>query len=140
MPCDCRFCLSDVDLARRPRKPSRLRRASGSANQKQLRSFRKKFRRTTFVGLNMGIFMTDHAVERLAELRQRQRVCGRAIKDEIDIAIRLEEFTDAVTYLRRPAVFAVRGCLVLVRLFQCCPSLWAGRRGVIAGKLITSGP
>ena len=74
--------------------------------------FRKKFRRATFVGLNMGRLMTDHAVERLAELSERQRVGGRAVKDEIDIAIGLEEFADAIACLRRPAVFAVRWCFL----------------------------
>ncbi len=84
--------------------------------------------------------MTDHAVERLTELRERQRVGGRAVEDEIDIAIGLEEFADAIAYPRRPTVFAVGWYFLYVRLFQCCPSLWADRRGVIAGKLITPGP
>jgi hypothetical protein len=81
--------------------------------------------------------MTDNAVERLAELRQRKGVCRRAVKDEIDVAIGLEDFTDAIAHTRRPAIFAVRGCLIYIRVFQCCPCFWADRRRVIAGKLIT---
>src|SRR5215467_11437426 len=41
LACDHGFCLSDVDLAIR------------AANQKQLRSFGEKFRRTALIGLKM---------------------------------------------------------------------------------------
>jgi len=45
------FCLSDFDLA------------IGAANQDELRSFCEKFRRAAFVCLDMGMLVTDNAME-----------------------------------------------------------------------------
>ena len=45
------FRLSDFDLA------------IGAANQEELRSFCEKFRRAAFVGLDMGMLVTDNAME-----------------------------------------------------------------------------
>src|SRR5207247_8821264 len=112
LACDYLFCRADGDLA------------IGAANQKQLRSFREEFRRTTFVGLNVGILVTDNAVERFAKLRERQRVCRRAVGNEIDIAIGLADFADAIAHACRPAISAVRCCLMCVRLSSRSSCLW----------------
>ena len=127
LACDHLFCLADVDLA------------IGAANQKQLRSFREKFRSATFVGLNVGILVTGNAVERLAKLRECQGVCCRAIENETDVAISLEDFTDAIAHARRPAIVAVRCYCVCVRLFQCRPRLWTNCRSIVASKFIAAG-
>src|SRR5207244_10012575 len=98
-----RFCLADVNFA------------IGAADQKQFRSSGEKFRRAAFVGLNVGMLVTDHALERLAQLRERQRVRRRAGENKINIAVGLEDFTDPIARARSPPVLAI-GWRVMGRL------------------------
>src|SRR4030095_2369289 len=100
LACDGRLHLADVALPIR------------AANQKQLRSFREKFRRAAFVGVKMGILMADNAVERLAELSERQRICRRAIENKVNVAIGLEDFTDAIAHMCGPDILPLRGRVV----------------------------
>src|SRR6266581_4276011 len=73
-----RFCVTNVDLT------------ICAVDQKQFRSAREKFRRAAFVGLNVRTLVTDHALERFAQLRERQRVRCRAGENKINIAVALE--------------------------------------------------
>src|SRR5262245_43685063 len=58
--CDEFFCLAEVDLS-----------VTG-VRQKQSGPPRVKLRSAPFVRLDVGAFVADHSVERLAELRQTQ--------------------------------------------------------------------
>src|SRR2546428_2506182 len=119
-----RFCLADVNFA------------IGAADQKQFRSSGEKFRRAAFVGLNVGMLVTDHALERLAQLRERQRVRRRAGENKIDIAVGLEDFTDPIARLRSPPVLAIRWRVMGIGFLQCGPGLQTNRRDVVARKFM----
>ena len=55
----------------------------------------------------MRQLVTDDAMERPANLRQSQRVRRGAVEREIDVAVGLEDFPDAIAYFRSHIVFAV---------------------------------
>src|SRR5206468_9608623 len=59
----------------------------GAANQKQFRSSGKKFARAAFVRLHVTMLVTDHALERFAQLRERQRVRRSAGENKINITV-----------------------------------------------------
>ncbi len=82
--------------------------------------------------------MTDHSVERLAELAQTQRVRCRARKHKIDIAIGFEYFPYSFAHLSSPFVIAVSGRTSCIRLFQSNPGFRTNRRRIIAGKIVTN--
>jgi len=73
----------------------------------------------------------------LANLCERQRICCCAVENEINVAIGLEDFSDAIAHTRCPAIVPVRWRATRIRFFQRLPCLWANRRGVIAGEFIT---
>ena len=77
-----RLRLVDVDLA------------SVTANQKQLCAARKKFWSAAFISLNVGLLVTNNAMKRLAKLRQRERICGSPIENQISVAIGFEKIPD----------------------------------------------
>src|SRR6266571_6438154 len=119
-----RFHLADVDLSIR------------AAEQKEFRSSGEKFRRTAFVGLKVSMLVADHALERLAQLRERQRVRCRAGENKINIAVGLEDFTDPIARARSPPVLAIGWRVMGIGFLQCGPSLRANRCDVIARKFM----
>lgn len=78
-----------------------------AAEQKQLCSVGEKLGRTTFVGLDVRMPMTEDAMKRLTQLREGERIRGRAVEDEKDIAIGFENFANARANARGPGIFAV---------------------------------
>jgi len=80
--------------------------------------------------------VTNDAVKRLAKLRQRERICGRSIKNQISIAIRLEDIPDQLSNTTRPFVIAVGIGCALIGLFQRCQHFGANCRRVVACKLM----
>src|SRR6266704_3322854 len=69
--------------------------------------------------------VTDDALERFAQLRERQRVRHRAGKNKINIAVDFEDFTDAIAGARSPPVLAVGWRVMRVCFLQCGPGLGA---------------
>src|SRR5207248_7993163 len=96
----------------------------------------EKFRRAAFVGLNVRMPVTDDALERFAQLRERQRVRHRAGKNKINIAVDFEDFTDAIAGARSPPVLAVGWRVMRVCFLQCGPGLGANLCDVIARKFV----
>src|SRR5204863_9985357 len=84
----------------------------------------------------MSMLVTDHALERLAQLRERQRVRRRAGENKINIAVGLEDFTDPIARARSPPVLAIGWCVMGIRFLQCGPGLRANRCDVIARKFM----
>ena len=80
--------------------------------------------------------MTDHALERLAQLRERQRVSCRSGQDKINIAVGLKDFTHSIAHARSPSVLAIRWREMRIGLLQCGPSLRTNRCDVIARKFM----
>ena len=119
-----RFCVTNVDLT------------ICAVDQKQFRSAREKFRRAAFVGLNVRTLVTDHALERLAQLCECQRVSCRSGQDKINIAVGLKDFTDSIAHARSPPVLAIRWREMCIGLLQCGPGLRTNRCDVIARKFM----
>ena len=80
--------------------------------------------------------MTDHALERLAQLCERQRVSCRSGQDKINIAVGLKDFTDSIAHARSPPVLAIRWREMRIGLLQCGPGLRTNRRDVITRKFM----
>src|SRR5207247_11402460 len=78
------------------------------------------------------MLVTNHAVEWVAQLRERQRVRGCAGENKINIAVGLKDFTDSITHARSPAVLAVEWRVLHIGFLQCGPDLRATRCGVVA--------
>src|SRR5215471_12669122 len=72
------FCFTQVDLS------------VFGFHQKQFGSPSIKLRSSGFICLDVGAFVTDHSVKRLAKLSQTQRVRRSAGKHKINIAIDFE--------------------------------------------------
>jgi hypothetical protein len=105
-------------------------------HQKELGSFAKKFRRAAFIGLDMSVAVTKDAVERLAKLGQRDRICGGAIRGEKDGAIGLEQLVDVTAGASRPFIIAIRWGRVMVRTFERRENLRTNSGGVVTGELM----
>src|SRR5262245_7482674 len=120
------FCLAQVDL-------SAIR-----SREKQFSSPRVKLRSATFVSLNVRALVADHSVEGLAKLGQTERIRPGTGEHKINIAIDFENVPNAFTHLRSPFVLPIRGRIMSIRLFQCCPCLGTNRCSVITGKLVTN--
>src|SRR6266480_5984685 len=82
------------------------------------------------------MLVTNHAVESVAQLRERQRVRGCAGENKINIAVGLKDFTDSITHARSPAVLAIGWRVLQIGFLQCGPDLWANRCDVIARKFM----
>jgi len=84
----------------------------------------------------MRQLVADHAVVALAQRGQRQRVGGRAVEDEVDIAIGGEDFAQAVGDAARPFVVAVAGGVAVVGGEEGLQGFGADARAVVAGELL----
>src|SRR6266498_5307660 len=82
------------------------------------------------------MLVADHALERLVQLRERQRVRCRAGENKINIAVGLEGFTDPIARSRSPPVLAIGWRVIGIGFLQCDPSLRANRCDVIARKFM----
>src|SRR5437762_4337802 len=120
------FCLAQVDLS------------VIGFRQKQLGSPSVELRGASFVRLDVGTLVTDHAVKRLAKLGETKRVCRSTGKHKINIAIDFENLPDAFATLRGPFVISVRGCITGIRLLQSYPCFGTNRRRVITSKMVTN--
>src|SRR5437867_6226382 len=67
------------------------------------------------------MLVTNHALERLAQLRKRQRVRPCAGENKINIAVGLKDFTDSIAHTRSPAVLAVGWRVLQIGFLQCGP-------------------
>src|SRR5207249_11381795 len=65
------------------------------------------------------MLVTNHAVEWVAQLRERQRVRGCAGENKINIAVGLKDFTDSITHARSPAVLAIGWRVLQIGFLQC---------------------
>ena len=110
--------------------------ALGFAHQ-QLRAVGEELRPAAFVGLDVRHRAADHRVVALAQRGQRQRVGRRAVEDEIDVAVGLEELAQSFRDLLRPAVLAV-GRLVAagLRLHEPARGVRAHAGVVVAGEML----
>src|SRR5207248_8494348 len=66
-----------------------------------------KFARAAFVVVDMRVLVTDDTVKWLAKLCQRERVGGRPIGDDKNVAIDLKKFPDATTQALTPSIITV---------------------------------
>ena len=82
------------------------------------------------------MLVTDDAVERLAQLRERERVRRRAGENKINIAVGLEGFTDPIARSRSPPVLAIGWRVMGIGFLQCGPGLRTNRRDVVARKFM----
>src|SRR6266704_2121686 len=90
---NCRFRFADIDLAVR------------SPREEQFRPG-EKFRRAALVGFDMCMLMTNDAMERLAKLRQRQRIRRGAVENKKYFAVDFEHFAHKLADLRGPSIIA----------------------------------
>ena len=74
-------------------------------------------------------------MKRPANLGQRECIGRRPIKNEINIAIDFEDFTDLFANSKRPSIVSVSGGRACVRSFQFRPRLRTNASGVITGKI-----
>jgi hypothetical protein len=125
LPRDNFLGLLDVDLTVR------------ASNREQLRSFREKLRRAALVGLDVRVFVTDDAVERLAKLRKGERIRGRAVEDKINRAIDLENFAHTFANSRCPAIVAVRWGSTDIRFLQSRQCFRTDPGRVVTGEFVT---
>lgn len=84
----------------------------------------------------MSMLVTDHALERLTQLRERERVRRRSGENKIDIAVGLKDFTYPIARARSPPVLAIGWCVMGIGFLQRGPGLRANRCDVIARKFI----
>src|SRR5437016_2934116 len=82
------------------------------------------------------MLVTNHAVEWVAQLRERQRVRGCAGENKINIAVGLKDFTDSITHARSPAVLAIGWRVLQIGFLRCGPGFRANRCDVIARKFM----
>jgi len=80
--------------------------------------------------------VTDDTVKWLAQLCQRQRVGGRPIGDEKNVAIDFKKFTDAITQALSPFVITVRCRCAGIRVLKRSARFWAKARGIVARELL----
>ena len=84
----------------------------------------------------MGVIVTNDAVKRLAKLRQRERVCGRPIENQINVAIGFEKIPNQSPNPTRPSIRAVRFCRGMIGLFQRSQHFGTNPCGVVTGELV----
>src|SRR5205823_12481687 len=82
------------------------------------------------------MLVTNHAVESVAQLRERQRVRGCAGENKINIAVGLKDFRDSITHARSPAVLAIGWRVLQIGFLQCGTDLRANRCDVIARRFM----
>ena len=130
--------LGEVDVGARGERPDGARRqlAALRAGDEELRAVREEFGRAALVGLDMGRIGADHAVVGLAQGGQRQRVGGRAVEGEEDLALRLEQGAEGVSGARRPGILAIGGGVAAVGRLHRGPGLRADAGIVVAGELL----
>src|SRR5438045_9631393 len=92
-------------------------------------------RTTACACVHMFTVMTNDVVMRLTKLGERERVCRRAVKDKVNVAIGLEQVADELAGACGPLVVAIRQCGINVRRFQHCPGFRANPGGVVTGKI-----
>jgi hypothetical protein len=83
----------------------------------------------------MGGFVANYTVMGTAEVRQREGVGRRTIKDEKNLAVGLENLANARNDATGPFIVAVRNLGTRVRFRERSPSRWTNRRGIIAGEV-----
>ena len=102
----------------------------------QFRSVGEEFRRPALVGLYMRDIRADHAVIRLAQRSQRQRIGRRAVKGEEHFAIDLEKSAKGVRRLGRPGIVAIGRLVALVCLDRRRPCFRTDPGVVVAGEML----
>ena len=107
------------------------------AGRDDLRPAGEQRRRPGLVLLDVARGVGDDGVIGLADLRQRQGVCRRAVEDEEHLAIGLEQLTQPGASLLRPGIVAVAGDMTLgVGADQRIQRLRAEPRIVVGGELL----
>ena len=84
----------------------------------------------------MGMLVADDLVLRPANSGQGQGIGRGAGKDEIHVAVRLEQFPDEIGGFCCPFILAVSGGKALVGTCQGGPGLRDDPSGVIAGEVV----
>ena len=95
----------------------------------------KELRRPAFVGLHMGQFVAEDAVIGLAHGGEREGVGRRAVEDEEDFAVGLEDFADEVRRAGRPRIVAVADGVVVIGFRERSPGLGADAGVIITGEM-----
>jgi hypothetical protein len=95
-----------------------------------------KFARAAFVVVDMRVLVTDDTVKWLAKLCQRERVGGRPIGDEKNVAIDFKKFTDAITQALSPLIITVSCRCAGIRVLKRSARFRAKARGIVARELL----
>src|SRR5205823_9048892 len=95
-----------------------------------------KFARAAFVVVDMRVPVTDDAVKRLAKLCERERVGGRPIGDEKNVAIDFKKFTDAITQALTPFIITVSCRCSGIRVLKRSARFRAKARGIVPRELL----
>ena len=107
--------------------------------QKQLGAIGGVLRAAAFIGFNVGQLVADHAVKRLTDRGQGQRIGGSAIEHEVNVTVGIEQRPQAIRRLLRPAVLTVGRLIHPVGRLHGFPGLRAHTAVVVAGKLLGLG-
>ena len=110
-----------------------------AVDDQQLRAVGEELRRAAFVGLDVRQLVADDAVIRLAERRQRQGVGRRAVEDEEDFAIGLEQLAERIAGPLGERIVAIGGRVRALAARECVPGFGADAGVVVAGKLPAGG-
>ena len=75
----------------------------------------------------------------MAKLRQRQTICGGAIRNQENFAVGFKKLTHSFANSLRPLIVAVRTRRTFVSCLQLRPGFRTNRGGVVARKFVTIG-
>ena len=92
--------------------------------------------RATFVIVDVRVLVADDTLKWLAQLCQRQRVGGRPIGDEKNVAIDFKKFTDTITQALSPLIITVSCRCAGIRVLKRSASFRAKARGIVARELL----
>ena len=95
-----------------------------------------KFARAAFVIVDVRVLVADDTLKWLAQLCQRQRVGGRPIGDEKNVAIDFKKFTDAITQALSPLIITVSCRCAGIRVLKRSAGFRAKARGIVARELL----
>jgi hypothetical protein len=80
--------------------------------------------------------VTNNAVKRLAQLGERERICGRPVENQIGVAIRFKNIPDQFPNTARPCVIAIGNGCTVIGLFQRRQHFGTNRRSVVAREFV----
>ena len=111
--------------------------AIGAARRQQLCAAGKELRRAALIRLDVRMLVANDAMKRSTELREGEAIRSRAVENNKDFAVRLENFARQFTNAPSPFVLAIRSRGRRIRLLQRLPRFGADRRGIVARQLVS---